>query len=96
MPQEHTLTQHHSSLVLGVGREGGGGGGGHVTIEQGLSAVYTCLHTGMVSPLQGYLLPLVSSHLITLVSKLLLQLEELFVGSMQVSAPLGKLLLQLV
>ncbi len=50
----------------------------------------------MVSPLQGYLLPLVSSHLITLVSKLLLQLEELFVGSMQVSAPLGKLLLQLV
>jgi len=50
----------------------------------------------MVSPLQGYSLPLVSSHLITLVSKLLLQLEELFVGSTQVSAPLGKLLLQLV
>jgi len=49
-----------------------------------------------VSLLQGCSLVLVSSHLITLASKLLLQLQELFFGIMQVSVPPGKLLLQLV
>ncbi len=49
-----------------------------------------------MSLLQGCSLLLVSSHLITLSSKVLLQLEELFLGSMQVSVPPGKLLLQLV
>ncbi len=75
--------------------DGGGGGEGHVWIVQGSSAVYTCLHTGTMSLLQGCSLLLVSSHLITLASKLLLQLEVLVFGIMQVSVPPSKLLLQL-
>ena len=42
------------------------------------------------------LLLLVSNHLITLVKKILLQLDQLFFDIMQFNAPLGKLLLQLV
>jgi len=48
-----------------------------------------------MSLLQGCSLLLVSSHLITLASKLLLQLEVLVFGIMQVSVPPSKLLLQL-
>jgi len=49
----------------------------------------------MVSPLQGCLLLLFSSHLITLASQVLLQLQALCLGLKQVSVPPDKLLLQL-
>ena len=84
--------------MLGWGEGGVGkkGGGRHVRVERGSSAVYTCLESGMVRALQGCSLLLALSHLMALASKLLLQIYELFLGSMQVNVPLGKLPLQLV
>ena len=73
-----------------------GGLEGCVGVALSLSNVYTRLYTGMVSPLLGCLLLLFSSHLTTLDSQVLLQLHALCLGLTQVSAPLGKLLLQLV
>jgi len=64
-----------------------------VGIAKSLSNVYTCLLTGMVSPLQGCLPLLFSNHLITLASQVLLQLQALCPGLTQVSVPPGELLL---
>ena len=61
-----------------------------------MSAVYTCLQSGVVRALQGCSLLLALSHLIALASKPLLKIYELFLGSVQFNAPLSKLLLQLV
>jgi len=58
--------------------------------------VYTCLQNIVVRALQGCTLLLALGHLIALASKSLLQMYELFLSSMQVNAPLGELLLQLV
>ena len=61
-----------------------------------MSAVYTCLHTGTVSLLEGCFLLLFSSHLFTLDIQVLLHLQALCLGLKQVSVRPDKLLLQLV
>ncbi len=78
---------------MGWGR---GGWEGRVGVAKSLSAVYTCLLTGTVSPLQGCLLLLFSSHFFTLGTQVLLQLQALYLGLKQVSVRPDKLLLQLV